>query len=659
MATKLNLLGEFELISPGDQSVKITSKNSQIILAMLAVSKDMCLPRDKFLGMIWGSRSEQQARNSLRQTLSSLRKIFSSHELDFFHVDYTRVCLYKQNIDVDVLKIPDLNPGLSTSELVSVLKMYRGEFLANLHVKDAAIEQWLDTQRHYFNKRKKELMEELINVYYEKANYKNVVTFGNEFLALDPLNESIHRLIMHAFLGKGDRVNALKQYQRCTRALDSELSIAPSKKTTLLYKSVLDSTDDNQLLNLKHNQETQISKVSEKPSIVILPFKSINPNQQHDSLSAGLTEDITTHLSRFRDLLVINGSSVSTYKDNETDLENITENRKAEYMLEGSVQKFSGKIRVSTKLVEATSGIHLWTEIYDRNIDQFSNLQDEVSEMIVATLACVYGGRLRKACKQLTGKDQAISSRAFDYFSKAIDCANTYTKRENIRARENFKKAIEIDPGYAKAYSGIACTYLLDAVEAWKNDYDACMKKCLHFATKAIECDDSESWSYWQLAVYFIYTMEHDLALLEFEKAIQLNPNDADVLADAGYYFSYCGNSKKGLEYAQKAMRLNPHFPEYYLLQMGQIFFDAHQYENAIKMYRKSHRTHTTLANLYLAASHAALGHSHESKNAIKQALLLDKNATLKKWTDNRLSPYKYPKDLNHFRQHLKSAGLH
>ena len=96
---------------------------------------------------------------------------------------------------------------------------------------------------------------------------------------------------------------------------------------------------------------------------------------------------------------------------------------------------------------------------------------------------------------------------------KAIDYANAFTMEKNKQARLYFKKATEIDPEYAKAYSGIACTYLLDAVESWEEDYDSCMQNCLHYATRAIDCDDNESWSYWQLAVYLIYTMNHELAL--------------------------------------------------------------------------------------------------------------------------------------------------
>ena len=394
------------------------------------------------------------------------------------------------------------------------------------------------------------------------------------------------------------------------------------------------------------------------PTIAVLPFKNLTGNQKEECFCDGLTENIITHLSHFRDLLVISSSSSFVYKDKKMTLQGISHELNVRFILEGSVQIAADQIRISAQLIDAQTGIHLWTHNYDRHLENMLIIQDEVSELIVGTLASAYGGRLRKAWQKYEKVIKPVNAQAFDYFMKGIDCVDNFTRQDNQRGREYFIKAIQVDQSYSKAYAGIACSYLLDAIEAWNDNYNACLDKSLEFTKKAIEFDDNESWAYWQLAVYYIYTLQHDLAMQEFEKAIELNPNDADVLADAGYYYSYCGEADTGIEFAQKAMRLNPHYPEYYLIQLAQIFFDARQYQNAIKTYRKSHRTHTTLSNLYLAASYAALSYSEKSKMAIDQAIQLDKQATIKKWTNFRLSPYKNHEDLDHFRYHLELAGL-
>ena len=659
MATKLNLLGQFEIILPNDKPLAVTSKNGQIILAMLALEKDNCLSRDKLIGTVWATRSEQQARNSLRQTLSSLRKLFGNHGLGFFKADYTNAYLCTQELEIDILKIPSSPQGLCTAELETIIHLYRDQFLSNLYARDITIMNWLDSQRNYFNKQRMELLSQLTKRHYEKADFQNVINTGNQALGYDPLNEQIHRMMMQAFLASGNRVAAIKQYHLCCQSLKSELAISPSEKTTAVYQIIYKSMTESQLVNHDKRQIVIQDGFSEKPTIAILPFKNISQNQEQDSLCAGLTDDISTYLSRFRDLLVIRNRRTRKFNHHNQNTNDTNQQPHVEFMLEGCLQIVANRIRISIKLIEVRTGIQLWSEIYNRNLDKLDEIQDEVSQRIVATLASAYGGRLRKAWQHQNHKTPTLNNRAFDYFTQAIDYANAYTAVDNQRARQYFEKAIRVDPEYAKAYSGVACTHLLDAVESWKNNYDACMDNCLYYTNKALECDDSESWCYWQLAVYYIYTMQHELALIEFEKAIQLNPNDADVLADAGYYYSYSGHNQKGLEYARKAMQLNPHYPDYYTLQLGQILFDAHQYEQAIITYKKSYRAHSALANLYLAASYAAIGQKNDSTRAINDALKFDANACVQKWTDRRFSPYKFSTDLDHFRQHLKTAGLH
>ena len=657
MAAKLKLLGRFELVLNDKSSLKITSKNAQAILAMLALSRDFTVTRDKLIKTLWASRSENQARNSLRQTLSALRKVFKQEQLEILHTDATQVQLLTQSIKIDALELQAFSMLKSRKKLESIVKLYRGDFLENLNARDSTLEQWIEAQRCFFQSKRCEVMGKLINLYLSHGEYHKVISLSNKQLTIDPLNERTHRTIMKAFWAQGDRAAALKQYLNCTEVLKNELSVMPSTKTLQLYESFLSSAENGDAEDSGgHIQQSCESTTN--PAIAILPIKNLSKDSEQTCFCDGLTEQLITQLSRFRDLSVIASSSSFYYKDNNTNILQIAKDLGVGFILEGSVQKISSQLRITVQLIEVSSGIHLWTQQYDRDSNEVFKIQDEVTELIVGTLASVYGGRLRKAWQKQKKLTRPLQPQAFDFFMRGIDCANCFTKRENQQARQYFIKAIEIDPGYAKAYSGVACTHLLDASEAWADDYNTSLNKTLEFATKAIECDDSESWSYWQLAVYYIYTRQHDLAMIEFEKAINLNPNDAEVLTDAGYYYSYCGKVEKALAFANKGMKLNPHYPEYYTLQMAQIHFDAHRYEDAITWYRKAHRTDTTLANLYLAASYAAIGNKDESTKSIDQALQMDKQATLKKWTNHKLAPYKNPEDLNHFKHHLELAGF-
>jgi adenylate cyclase len=277
--------------------------------------------------------------------------------------------------------------------------------------------------------------------------------------------------------------------------------------------------------------------------------------------------------------------------------------------------------------------------------------------MIVGTLASGYGGRLRKAWQRRTERKATENFQAFDCFMRAMDTIH-FTKDDIRRAGELFEEAIRLDPNYAKAYAKRAWLHIADAAYGWSEDYDGSMAKGLEFATKSLEADDSESWAHWALAGYYWNNGRHDLALSELDEAIELNPNDAEVLTDIGLCLSYAGRAEEGLESAHKAMRINAHSPEWFLMQLGQIYFDARQYEQAVTTLENLRSLETTLTRLYLAASHAALDQSSKAEEAIERVLELDPLATLEKWANVNLAPYADQKDLEHFRENLRKAGL-
>jgi adenylate cyclase len=277
--------------------------------------------------------------------------------------------------------------------------------------------------------------------------------------------------------------------------------------------------------------------------------------------------------------------------------------------------------------------------------------------MIVGTLASGFGGRLRKALHERAEKMGPENFQAFDCFIRGMDTLN-FNKEDTRRAGELFEEAIRLDPNYAKAYAKLAWVHIIDAAYGWSEDYESSMAKGLKFATMGVEKDDGESWAHWALAGYYMFMSRHDLAFSEFEKAMELNPNDVEVQTDVGLCLSYAGRAEEGLESAHKAMRINPHYPEWFLMQLGQIYHDARQYEEAVATFEGFRSLETTVTCLYLAASHAALDQSSKAKEAIARVLELDPLATQEKWANVKLAPYADPNDLEHFRENLRKAGL-
>ncbi len=253
------------------------------------------------------------------------------------------------------------------------------------------------------------------------------------------------------------------------------------------------------------------------------------------------------------------------------------------------------------------------------------------------------------------GRTSPQNFRAYDYFQRGLD-AFDFTKGFSATAIKWFEKAIERDPSYGKPYAKIAWAHLVDVWLGWSEDPSFSMAEALKFATAAIQHDDDEAWGYWAMAGYHTFGGHHDRAISAYQRALELNPNDADVLNDFGLCLSYAGRATEGVEVVHKAMRLNPHYPNYWVMQLGPIYFNARRYEDAISTLEKSDLKDTIDVQLYLAASHAALEHTDQARASMANVIRLDPLATVERLAPTTL--YKNASDWDHLRENLVKAGL-
>ena len=210
------------------------------------------------------------------------------------------------------------------------------------------------------------------------------------------------------------------------------------------------------------------------------------------------------------------------------------------FVLEGSVQKSSGRVRITAQLIDAITGANLWAEQFD-GVPRYHH-------------------RSRRSHRD----------------DRRQTCYGAISW---------FEKAIELDPSYGKPYAKIAWAHLVDIWLGWSEDTSFSMAEALKYATAAIKHDDDEAWVIgpWQV----MFGGYHDRAISAYQRALELNPNDADVLNDFGQCLSFAGRATEGVEVVHKAMRLNPHYPDYWVMQLGPIYFDARRYEDAISTLEK------------------------------------------------------------------------
>jgi TolB-like protein/class 3 adenylate cyclase len=241
----------------------------------------------------------------------------------------------------------------------------------------------------------------------------------------------------------------------------------------------------------------------DKPSIAVLPFENLSGDPRQERLADGITEDIITDLSRFRELFVIARNSTFVYKGKPTDVRQIARELGVQYVLEGSLQTDGDQVRITAQLIDATTGNHVWSERYGRPLDDIFAVQDEVTQQIVGTLGG-YWGRLAEAGREAARRKPPESLQAYDYYLLGIEHKHRFTLEDNKKAQELLNKAIALDPTFSRAYAALAFTYVAEIDNGWSESREQTMANWLDAAQSAVALDRSDGEAHAALAFYLM-----------------------------------------------------------------------------------------------------------------------------------------------------------
>jgi adenylate cyclase len=387
-----------------------------------------------------------------------------------------------------------------------------------------------------------------------------------------------------------------------------------------------------------------------KTTLAVLPFNNMSGDPEQEYFSDGITEDIITELSRFRSLFVIARNSSFQYRDKAVDVRRVASELGVQYVVEGSVRKMGTRVRITAQLIDASSGNHLWSERYDRKLEELFDVQDEVTRTIVATVV----GRLEEAEIKGAVHRRTENLAAYDTLLRGIEVLRpSYVTNDNQRARELFESAVCLDPQYALAHAYLAWALL---VEHGYGDAPIAIKdRALETALTAVKLDPGEGRCHRILAIAYHHRGDFDLALSHFERAVALNPNDANGIARMGLALATSGGrAEEGIGLIRQAMRLNPFHPESYWDDLAVASYAARRYEEALEANRKIVGRKQYWYFARMAACYAQLGRLDEAHAQANEALRLK--------PDFRLSAvklfYKNPADAEHVLEGMRKAGL-
>ena len=395
------------------------------------------------------------------------------------------------------------------------------------------------------------------------------------------------------------------------------------------------------------------------PVIVVLPFENVGGDPEQDYFSDGLTEDLITGLSRFRDLMVIGRNTSFQYKGSGVDARQVADEIGARYVTEGSVRRAGETIRVTAQLIDASDGTELWTERFDRELTAANlfELQDEITAQIVGAVAGSYGAISRDLLQE-TRPVGTENLEAYDCVLRAYAYEQLLTPEAHLVTRDCLERAVVLDPDYADAWSKLAFLYADEFAFNYNARPDP-LDRALKAAQKGVELDPSSQTTHWHLARTHFWRNEVDEAIIEAERALALNPNNAFVLAAAGVYMAPTGPEAltRGVALAEKAMRIDPNPAGWYHAANILAHYHARDYEAARQAALKMNIPGFYYTHMYRLAIYGQLGRADDA--AASRAKLLALYPSFAEYAQYELDKYNvFPELSAHFMDGWQKGGL-
>ena len=581
------------------------------------------------MALLWSDRGEQQARSSLRQLLTELRKALAVFDPSLLTTQRDCLSLDPDGMEVDAGLFEGLIDVGTAEAMAQAADLYEGDLLDGLEVRDGAFDDWLEVERERFRGRACRALQCLLG----QQNGDEATATAWRLLALDPLREAAHRALMQAHDGKGERTLALRQYRICRDRLAAELGVAPEPETERLAAAIRAGTTGGPAAAGPAVEGGAAPPLPDKPSIAVLPFTNMSGDPEQEYFADGIADEIITALSNVPNLFIVARNSTFTYKGKAVDVKQVGREQGVHYVLEGSVRKYADRIRVTAQLIDAATGNHQWAERYDGKLDDVFEVQDEITKKVTTELnvQLARGEEARVWARGTTNLD------AWEIVIRACPLTDDHVKEHNAEAQRLAGEAVHLDPGYAAAWVMLGWTHWEDALWGWGESHDISIETALGCARNALECDADNPDALALLGSIHLSNKDTEKAIEFGQKAVALSPNHAGNLALAAMAMIFGGQPENGLPLIKRAMRLSPIYPQWYFMMVGAVHHILGDQEQAIEVFREclEKEPETTLHRLWLASALVAAGKDDEARLLAHEILEIDPDFSTSHWVDS------------------------
>lgn len=396
---------------------------------------------------------------------------------------------------------------------------------------------------------------------------------------------------------------------------------------------------------------------AKKPSVAVLPFANLNRDPAEDHFADGITEDITTALSKNRWLTVIARNPAFAFRGSKDSVRVIGDKLNAAYLVTGSVRKAGTRFRITVQVVDSETERSVWSERFDRDAVDIFELQDDISEMVAARIEAELGLSEQRKAERRSRKNLG----AWDLYQLGTAQFYKFTRESNLRSQELLRQAIDLDSGFASAYSRLAYAIVLSMVYFDATPDETRMNEALAAAQRAIELDDQDANSYFIIGRVHLARCEYDLAIDALQYAQELNPCLAVTYCGLGDSLAYEGRLDEAIKQFEIAIRLSPHDPFrwafYSYRSLAHIF--RGEFEDAVSWARKAVRTPNAQywARAHLVAALGHLGDEKQAESAVKELIQAKPEFSLE-FARVHLFYVKRPDQIETYIDGLRKAGV-
>ncbi|QIG97585.2 MULTISPECIES: winged helix-turn-helix domain-containing tetratricopeptide repeat protein [unclassified Bradyrhizobium] len=371
----------------------------------------------------------------------------------------------------------------------------------------------------------------------------------------------------------------------------------------------------------------------EKPSIAVLPFENISGDPEQEYFADGMVEEITTALSRFKTLFVVARNSSFTFKGRAVDIKEVGRRLGVRYVLEGSVRKASGKVRIAGQLIDAATGAHMWADSFDRDLSSVFALQDEIT---LAVVSAVQPTLLQTEIAMATRR-RPENLTAYDFYLRAVREFRSMTREGLAEAIRLAHRALDLDSGFGLVAALAGNCHALNVAFGFAVDPQFEREEAIRLVRLALSVDDSDADTLaWASFISAIVIGNHEAEIEMADRAVALNPNSFHTLACRGHVCRIAGRPEEAIRTFERAVRMSPLDPVLHVVftGIGMALIELGRFDEAVEAGKKAQRQNPSYSSAYrcLVSAYAHLGRDAESREAAKHLLETDPAFTISTW---------------------------